>query len=197
MDHYDAAGNGIGGGEILDVVEYFRNLKSSLPFMDNSLIMQYKLMPLILLTIIVLIVAVLIRIIMRIFNINRLNKGKGIMNELSYAERLRKHDESILRWNAIISSSTRLVEKSIFKTNKKDNEYTAYNLERAGIKTPGGYRTISPEEWNAVIVVIASSLVAIGLVITIFANYMIGALFILITIVFASIFPMMYLRNLV
>ena len=73
MDHYDAAGNGVGGGEILDVLDKGKSYNFDSPFMNNELIRLYQVLPIILAIIFVIILVIMIRIIM-----NRLLEEAGV-----------------------------------------------------------------------------------------------------------------------
>lgn len=196
MDHTDSLGNGVGGGEILEYLkpgEY--NLNS--PYMNNALIRIYQIMPFIIALIVIIILIIMIRVIMNMYGVKSLKKGKGIINELDYMESVRRRDASIINRNKIIQILTKRVENSIFKSNRTNKEYIEYNLERAGVKIPGGSRYLKAEEWNAIIVGLSLCVVIVSLIVTVLFNYFIGMIMILSTIIIALTMPMMYIRSLV
>ena len=131
------------------------------------------------------------------YNVKSFKRGKGIISELEYVDKIRKRDASIIRYNKLLTQITRIVQGTVFKANKTNKEYVEYNLERAGVKIPGGSRYMRSEEFNAVVVALASAVVAVGVIIIILANYVLGAVLIIFTIVMASILPMTYLRQIV
>lgn len=197
MDHYDAAGNGVGGGEILDVLDKGKSYNFDSPFMNNELIRLYQVLPIILAIIFVIILVIMIRIIMNMYNVKTIRRGRGITNELEYIDKVRRRDASIIRWNKLISRAKNIVESSIFRTDKVNKEYTEYNIERAGLKIPGGTRYLTAEEFNAIVVSISALVVMVSILVGLFANYMIGIVMIIFTIVVANTMPMIYIRNIV
>ena len=118
-----------------------------------------------------------------------------IFSFVYYIDKVRKRDAAILRQNKFIGYITKLVESTAFKSNKANKEYMEYNLERAGVKIPGGSRYMRAEEFNAVVVAISAAVVAVSLIVMLLANYALGIVMVIMTIVFASTMPMMYLRQ--
>ena len=194
MDTTDSLGNGMGGGEVLEF--WGKTQTPDSPYLNNPLIQQYNLMPLIIAIIIVIILVIMIRILMNMYNVRSLRKGKGIINELEYVYQVRKRDASIIRYNKLIIRLTSIVEKTIFKSNRANKEYVEYNIERAGVKIPGGGRYMRAEEFNAIVVSIAAAVVAVSAMVAL-ANFTLGVVMIIFTIAMASIAPMMYLRQIV
>ena len=195
MDHQDSLGNGIGGGEILDYFGGGTKIRFDLDYMNNQLMRIYHLMPYIVALIVILIIILMIRAIMSIYGIKTLGKDKGISSELEYIGRVKKNDASIIRKNKAIQKTTAFVESTIFRSNKTNKEYMDYNLERAGIKIPGGTRYLRYEEWNAMIVLIQGAIIALALVVTILVNYMLGAVMIVGTLVLGNTLPMIHIRQ--
>lgn len=194
MDTKDSLGNGVGGGEIL---QYFGNNKNNYdsPFLNNSLIRQYDIVPLVIGIIIIILLVIMIRVIMNTYKVKSLRKGKGILRELESVDTIRRRDASIIRRNKAIASITRIVEATPFKTNSANKEYVNYNLSRAGVKLPGGARVMKAEEFNAIVVGITCCVIAVSLLVTLFANYAIGAVMIVSAIVMAANMPMMFIRQ--
>lgn len=197
MNTTDSLGNGIGGGEVLNFFGKEAEYNLNSPYMNNQLIRLYKLAPFAIAIIVIIILILMIRIIMRMYGVKSIKKGKGIVNELEYVDAVKKYDASVLRWNSFIQKTTKIIENSILRSNKNNKEYIEYNLERAGIKIPGGSRYMKAEEWNAVVSAIAASVVAVGIIVTILFNYVLGAIMIIATVVLASTMPMIYVRQLV
>ena len=194
MDTKDSLGNGVGGGEVL---QYFGNNKNNYdsPFLNNPLIRQYDIVPIIIGIIIIILLVIMIRVIMNTYKVKSLRKGKGILRELDSGDTIRRRDASIIRRNKAIANITRIVESTPFKTNAANKEYVNYNLSRAGIKLPGGARVMKAEEFNAIIVGITGCVIAVSLLVTLLANYAIGAVMIVSAIVMAANMPMMFVRQ--
>ena len=195
VTHYvDDYGNGVGGGEILnywsDSGPYSRNM----PYMNNELIQQYHLVPIITAIIIFLILFIMVRLIMKVFKIDSFRRSKGMLNELNYANQIRKTEAKIYKLNRRLRRLTSIVEASPFRQNKADKEYLEYNLSRVGLKIPGGSRIIKAEEFNAIRVACVLAIILLGLVITILFNMMLGVVTIVMTIVLGSSLPMMVIR---
>ena len=195
LDTTDSLGNGIGGGEVLEF--WGKTNTPDSPFLNNPLIQQYEMLPLVIALIIGIIIVIMIRVLMNIHNVRSLKKGKGIINELEYFDKVKKRDISIMRYNKIIISLTHIVEKTAFKCNRVNKEYTEYNLERAGVKIPGGGRYMKAEEFNACVVAISSAVIAVSVLVGILANFTLGAVMVIFTVAMASTMPMMYLRQVV
>ena len=195
MDTTDSLGNGVGGGEILQFWGNNPDYNFNSPYLDNTLVRLYQLLPIVIAIIIGIIIFIMIRVLMNMYSIKSLRKGKGVISELDYIDKVRKRDAAILRQNKFIGYITKLVESTAFKSNSANKEYMEYNLERAGVKIPGGSRYMRAEEFNAVVVAISAAVVAVSLIVMLLANYALGIVMVIMTIVFASTMPMMYLRQ--
>lgn len=196
MDLTDSLGNGMGGGEILKYWDRSGYVDDS-PFLNNPLIQQYNLIPLVIVLIIGIILFIMIRILMNMYNVKSIRKGKGIISELEHMDKIKQRDASILRYNKFIQRLTKIVESTVFKSNRVNKEYIEYNIERACVKIPGGSRYMRAEEWNACIVGITSAVVVVGVLVSLFAHYAVGAVMIIATLLMAGILPMAYLRSVV
>lgn len=197
MNTTDSLGNGIGGGEILDFWGNSGNYNFNSPYLNNDLIRQYNLIPLVALIIVAIMLFIMVKIIMGFFNVKTFRKGRGIINELDYITKVKKRDASIIRYNKLIATITSLVENSPFRANKSNKEYMEYNLDRAGVRIPGGSRAYKAEEFNAVVTFISACICLVGLILTLIANYVLGITLIIFTIIMASTMPMMVLRQMV
>ena len=196
MDHYDQYGNGIGGGEVLDLFGS-NELAEKFSRMNQSLIQQYRIIPIILIIILLLIIFVMIRAIMSSMNIKSLRRGRGIISELDYMQRVKKNDAKIIRYNTLIQRINAIVEKSPFRLDKNNREYWTYNLNRANVRIPGGTRVYKADEFHSIIVVISALLILLSAAITIFINYMLGLILILFILIMSETLPMMVIRLIV
>lgn len=195
MNTTDSLGHGVGGGEIL---EFWGNSdKSTSPYLDHELIQQLNAIPLIRILIIIAIFVIMIRLIMNIFNVRTLKKGRGITNELNYIIKVRKYDARVIQYNKLIARVTKFVEHSPFRMNNSETEYLEYNIRRANVRIPGGSRVYKGSEFHAMVVFISFCICLVGLFVTVFANYIIGIMIIISTIVLSGTLPMMILRGIV
>lgn len=185
--------NDVGGGEILNY--WNQNSKDSNAALDTELIRQFLMLPAVKIVIIILILICALFVIMKILKIRNPLRGKVITRELDHIANVKKHDESIIRSNEFIGSITKIVEKSPFSLDVANKDYWNYNISRANIRIPGGSRLMRAEELNAIIRAAAFIMSAIGLLITILFNVMLGALIIISTIVLSSTLPMILIRQ--
>jgi hypothetical protein len=139
----------------------------------------------------------MIAVILKIFNIKSPFKSKGISRELDYMEKVKQHDLSIMRANRAMAWITNLIARTPFNLSASSEDYWQYNLNRAGIKIPGGARLIRAREFNAIIVFIAGCCLAVEILIMLFANQLLGTILMIATIVVAATTPMMMVRTIV
>lgn len=187
----------VGGGEILQYVGGGSTNQKEYVAMDDSVIQQLGMLSGVKILIMILLVISALLIIMKIMEVRSPFRGKAITSELENLEKLRKRDESILRANKTIATLTNIIENSPFNLDKAYIDYWTYNLERANIRIPGGYRVMRAQELNAVIKTAELLLCALFLFVAIFISLPIGAVLIILTVSFASSLPMMYIRGLV
>lgn len=186
----------VGGGEVLQYLGESSDKKEYVA-MDDSIIQQLGMLSGIKVLIMLLLVVVALLIIMKVLEVRSPFRGKAITSELENLDKIRKHDESIIRANKTIASLTKIIENSPFSLDKSYIDYWTYNLERANIRIPGGYRIMRAQELNAIIKVVELAICALLVFVAIFINLPIGAVLIILTISFASSLPMMYIRGLV
>lgn len=184
-----------GGGEILQFWGNNYTYNDNSPYLDNQLISQFGMLPMVKFAICLLIIFAMILVILKIFNIRSPFKGKGITKELDYMEKIRKRDESILRANHAIQSVTNIVEHTPFKLSKQRDEYWQYNLNRANVKIPGGSRTIKAKEFNALINFSAFWALVVCTLIIVFVNSFLGVVLAFAVIICSSTMPMMIIRG--
>ena len=92
---------------------------------------------------------------------------------------------------------TNFVEKTPFSLAKNQADYWQYNINRAGVQIPGKTRNMKATEFNALIVLITMSCCAVGLIIALIANLMLGTLIIIFSVVISSYLPMSIVRSVV
>ena len=195
MDTTDVMGNGVGGGEVLQFWGNAEIYNPNSPYLNNALIRQYDMIPWVILGIIAIIIFIMIRVLMNMYGLKSLKKGKGIISELEYVEMVRKRDAQILRYNKFIARLVNIVEHTVFRHNPVNKEYLEYNLERANIKIPGGSRYMKAEEWNAIIISLTSAVVAVSAVVALTLGFAIGGIMAITAVILASTMPMTYLRQ--
>lgn len=187
-------GGTAGGGEILQ--QGGQNIPQA-NNINDALIQQLALLPAMKLVIAGLLVLLAIFIILKMYEIKSPFKGKGINSTLSRMETIRRRDEKIIQQNKILASTTKLIEKTPFKLAKSNEDYLQYNIDRAGIRIPGGGRLLKAKEFNALQKASIILLCCIGVFVTIFINSLSGALLIMASIILGGTLPMMYLRGVV
>lgn len=188
-------GGSLGGGEVLDYMNG-GNYQKSYTRMDIGLIQQFNLLGPVKIVIILVIIALAIYFLLKILNIKPI-KGRGITNELDHMEEVRKRDASIVQANKLIMDITSIIEHSPFKLERVKRDYINYNLSRADIRIPGGRRVMRAEEYNALLKLAQLFVSAIGILVTILVNYMLGFVIIIFAVVIGGSLPMMYIRSIV
>lgn len=185
--------NNAGGGEVL---QYWGQNNSKGPvYLDENLMRQLDLLPIIKVVIIILILIAAMLIILKLLEVRSPFKGKALTSELSHLDRVKKHDEQIIRANELIRTLTKIVEKSPFSLNKSLSDYWTYNLTRANIRIPGGFRLMKPEEFNALVAAGELFCTLIGLIIAILLNAPLGVMTIILAFVLGSTLPMTLVRG--
>lgn len=190
-----ADGTLAGGGEILQFWGNNAPYDKEAPFLDNDLISQFGMIPVVKFAIVALIFFLMIVAILKIFNIRSPFRGKGITRELDRMDKIRQRDLSILRANKAMEWVTNLVQKSPFSMNQRNKEYWQYNINRAGIKIPGGSRNMKAEELNSIIMFCAWCGIAVSIFVTVVINSFLGAVLIVSIIIVANTVPLMIIRS--
>lgn len=185
----------LGGGEILQHIG--QNDRKGTQFIDWDLVQQYASIPLVKALIIILLLVLFTLIVMRLFNIKSVFKGKGIKSEIGNVNNLKSRDRYIVLSNKWLKRITNLVQKTPFNMPANRKEYMQYNLKRANVKVPGGYRYMAAEEFNALVKLGGAVVIAIGLLAILLVNVLLGVTLICVAIICSSVLPMMILRSVV
>lgn len=191
----DTRGGELGGGAILDYIG--KGQGRTTWFVDYALERAFLLLPYIRILITALILLILAIAILRAFNIKRFGLGKGIHSELQNINAIKARDRAIMRSTAILTKLTSIVEKTPFRVAKLRKEYLDYNLARAGIMAPGGYRPVKAEEFNGIIQAIQFVLVIGGAGIAIFRSAPLGVIIIFGVVMACTLLPKVVLRSVV
>lgn len=190
-----ADGTLAGGGEILQFWGKSEAYDNTAPYLDNDLISQFSTIPVVKLMIVALIFFIMILVVLKIFNIRSPFKGKGITRELEKMDKIKQRDQSIMKANRMMAWVTNLVQSTPFSMNERNKDYWQYNLNRAGIKIPGGSRNMKAEEFNAIVTFCMWCALAVSLVVIVLINSFLGAVLIVTIIVVANTVPMMMIRS--
>lgn len=185
----------LGGGEVLPFIG--QDTHKGTQYIDWDLAQQFAALPLVKILICVLLLTLLTVIIMRLFNIKSFRKGKGITSEINNVNEIKSRDKFILQSNKWLGRITRLVQKTPFNIPSNTKEYMQYNLNRAGIKVPGGFRNMSAEEFNAIVKLTGVTMLVLGLLVTLLFSSIFGLMVIVSTIVITGILPMKMVRQVV
>lgn len=186
-------GGTVGGGEIL---KYFSgNTSSGESNLNEFLILLYKSVPWLVVLICILLVSIAALLILRMHNIKSLKRGKGIEYEINNVKDLQSRDNYIIKSNKILSRLTKLVQSTPFKVSTTNREYINYNVKRAGLKVPGGFRELNAEEFNAIVKIVTFILIVIFLIIGMLINTFIGFVGVIATIICSVTLPMSFVRK--
>lgn len=188
-------GGTLGGGEILPYIG--RDNHKGTQYFDWDLVRTFSSLPLIKVLICLLLIIILVLIILRLFNIKTIFKGKGIMSEIDNMKRLKSRDQFILTCNKWLKRMVNVIKRTPFNVPHSSREYMAYNLKRADVKVPGGFRNISPDEFNAIIKFAAFGGIILGVLAAIFISLFIGVAIIIGVIVLQGTLPNIIIRSIV
>ena len=197
MDTHAHDGSLAGGGEILQFWGNADAYNSNSPYLDNDLIQQFNYIPIVKFLLALLILFLMVVVILRIFNIKSPFKGKGITRELDYMEKIRKHDLSVMRANKMMAWMANFIARTPLTLNNTSKEYWEYNLDRAGVRIPGGARLIKAQEFYGVITFAAICCAAVSLFVLVFLNSIVGWILLITVVVTASTMPMAIIRSIV
>lgn len=197
-DAHDNAENGntFGGGEVLqyygespEVRDYKR--------MDNSLIGQFGSIQQVKIGIGIFLVILCAGLILRLFKVRSLFRDKGIASELRNVHNIKDRDKQIVTANKLLAGVTNRMMKTSLKHDKNRYDYLQYNLKRARVMAPGGYRVMTPDEFQACIKLLQYGFVFLSMVILIFMNMTLGAIILVLSVIACNIIPMRIIRMLV
>jgi len=190
----DTRGGQAAGGNIL---KYWDQSNQPDQNLDTDLIRQFLMLPYVRVLIVILIITAMVLIMIQILKLRSPFKGKAVVNELEYLEKVKQRDRSVIRSNKFIRVVTRVVEKSPFPMNTSLMDYWNYNLVRANIRIPGGSRVIKAEEFHAIIIAIQAFVIGVGVMIAMLFSAPVGVMLVISAIFLGNILPMAYVRQLV
>lgn len=190
----DTRGGQAGGGNIL---QYWEQSQQPNQKLDTNLIRQFLMLPYVKVIIIALLITAMILVIIRLFKVRNPLKGRAVLNELEYLDKVKSRDRNVIIANNFIRVVTRIVEKSPFPINSSVVEYWNYNLVRANIRIPGGSRIMKAEEFHAVIVAVQTFVIGVGCIIAVLFSMPVGTMILLSALFLGNIIPMTYVRQVV
>lgn len=165
--------------------------------LNNYVINAFKVLPYVKILIYLLLVIIMVILIMSIFKKRSLFREQGVSTEITNIKKLKQRDRSILRWNKLLRKLTNFVQGNPFRITSIMVDYYQYNINRAGLKAPGGSRYLSAEEFNAIVRFTSFVLLALALFILVFLNSMLGIVLMISIIATTSTLPNLILRAVV
>lgn len=145
---------------------------------------------------IILIIVLAVILSIKILNIP-LMKSRGIRKELKNIQELKNRDEYIIKVNKVMGLMSSRVENSAFRLSLQSKEFMQYNINRAGITVPGGFRIMNAEEFNAVIKIVTAALLVVSLLIAVIKSMSLGIMLAVIVLMLSGSLPMIVLRSIV
>ena len=165
--------------------------------MNSDLIKDLANIPSVKVLICILLVILTVMIIMRILGMRSLFRDKGIAAEINNVDAIKKRDKEIIRANNILKRITKLVNNTGLSIGSNKYEYMEYNIHRAGLKVPGGFRDITPDEFNALVKIALLINTAVSLIVTVFISGIFGITLMAAGFALISTLPMLTLRSIV
>lgn len=166
-------------------------------FFNESVINQFKAFTAIKVLIVVLLILCCIMIIMRMYGIRSVFRGSAVSKEIAHVDDIRSRDLFILRTNFIMKWASKWTKRVGLEISPERKEYMKYNLERANVRAPGGYRFITPEEFNGITKLFEALFLLGGIVVFLFINMFMGAVCMIATSVIINLVPMQIVRRVV
>lgn len=183
----------IGGG---DVLKYTGGAgDNSWHYMNGPLITDFQNMGIVKAAICVGLIIICIILIMKMFGRRSLFRDKAIKEEIDNINNLRKQDAKIIRYNKLLSKTSKYVKKFGLDVGKSQEEYMEYNLKRAGVMAPGGQRVMTPNEFNALIKTGTGLTTILSILLMLFVSVSFGTLILIGTLVCWAVLPMQLLRS--
>lgn len=187
--------NNIGGGEVLKYVGQDYKYKHEYLYMDEAFMNNLATMSTVRIAVILLLVVLAIIITLKILEIRNPLRGRAMVNELDYLDKIRKRDENIIKANKTIGIITKIVEMSPFALSKSYIDYWKYNLERANVRIPGGFRVMKPQEFNAIVKACEAASLLLSLLLCAFVSIPLGAMLAIATVFIGETMPMQTVRQ--
>lgn len=166
-------------------------------YMDQGAVQSLNSVTAVKIIIVALLIVVTVSIIMRLVGLRSLFQDKGVSAELENINSIKKRDKQVIRANYALKKITKLVNKSGLNIGTKKHEYIEYNLRRAGVRIPGGFRVITPEEFNACCKIGSLITTAIGIIVLALVNILFGFVITVGCVVLWNTVPMMIIRGVV
>lgn len=147
--------------------------------------------------IILLIILIAIIFILRQYNIKSIVNKKAVRNNIENIKVMQNRDRNIIAANRFVRLMASVGKIKLFAYDDITREYMNYNLKRAGIMGPGGFRTLTADEFKGINVtgVIILSLLDIMLVSLI--SVKIALLTLIVILVLGSYLPKIVVRTIV
>lgn len=164
--------------------------------LDNKIIKQFQYFKEIKIAISVLLIIICVALIMNLLRIRTIFMGKAINNELKNIKEIRQRDKYITSVNLWLRRLN-IFNKIGFGLNSQTKEYLTYNIKRAGLKAVGGFRYITPEEYNSIIKLLEFTGIGLGLIVILISNMSLGFIVIGFSIVVFNTMPMLIIRQIV
>lgn len=164
-------------------------------YIDETAIQLFGIVPFAVVMISILLGYICVVAVLSLFNIKGFNRTKGIKRELGYLDSVRSRDKRILRGVRYIRICERFIQASPMALPKNSIDYWQYNINRAGIKIPGGARNIRATEFYGVAKTVGIAFMIVNVLITVFLNTMLGIVSFFSMLVMFNVGPMIFLRR--
>lgn len=92
-------------------------------------------------------------LILRQFNIKSLLNKKGIASNIESIEIMRRRDKNIIAANRVLRLLSSIARIPLIAYDPITREYMQYNIRRAGLKGPGGFKELSADEFRGLCIV--------------------------------------------
>ncbi len=183
----------VGGGDVL--VAQDEAFKYT--WYNEGVIKQFEYLPYVRILAIALLAIMAIIMIFRVLGVRSIFTGKAIQGERTVADSIKRRDTAILNMNRLMDKVVGIVKISGLKLSVQQREYLKYNIERANIRTFGGFRYLTPDEFDSLCKLGTSIGFFIGAFIILFVNAIVGVMFCIISFILCNNVPIVFIRGIV
>ena len=181
----------LGGGDVL--VKQDEGFKYT--WYNEGVIKQFEYLPYVKILVIALLTIMAVVMILRVIGMRSIFTGAALQNTKSVSNSIKRRDAAILNMNSFLNKVVAIVKLSGAKLSAQQREYLKYNLERANIRAYGGYRYITPDEFDSLCKLGMTIGLFFGTILLFFVNGIAGILVGLLAIIGFNTLPLLLVRR--
>lgn len=135
--------------------------------------------------------------ILRLFNIKSLRSRKGVRTNIESIKTMYQRDRNIIAVNRLLKILSAVGKIKLISYDEITRDYMNYNLRRAGVRAPGGLKTITADEFRGAVVTSIMLLDILSIVLIPIIGISIAFIVIVGVTMLGSILPQTVVRSMV